>query len=127
MQIIVKPELHTNRLGGVDIPSAEALKTMHDSQYILHAAGGKLTRVPVEKTLLPHSDDMSPQGTHVDVGPDGAVYVEAVPSPVQIHRRRTHMDIAISNRYGGYTGRTLAGVAGRHVHRHRLLNRTGCA
>lgn len=76
MQIIVKPELHTNRLGGVDIPSAEVLKQMHDSQYILHAAGGKLTRVPVEKTLLPHSDDMSPQGTHVDVGPDGAVYVK---------------------------------------------------
>ena len=43
MQIIVKPELHTNRLGGVDIPSVEVLKQMHDSQYILHAAGGKLT------------------------------------------------------------------------------------
>ena len=76
MQVIVKPKLHTNRLGGVDVPSAEVLKQMHDSQYILHAAGGKLTRVPVEKTLLPHSDDMSPQGTHVDVGPDGTVYVK---------------------------------------------------
>ena len=76
MQIIVKPKLHTSRLGRVDVPSAEVLKRMHDSQYILHAADGKLTRVPVEKTLLPHSDDMSPQGTHVDVGPDGAVYVK---------------------------------------------------
>ena len=76
MQVIVKPKLHTNRLGGVDVPSAEVLKQMHDSQYILHAAGGKLTRVPVEKTLLPHSDDMSPQGTHVDVGPDSTVYVK---------------------------------------------------
>ena len=76
MQIIVEPKLHTNRLGGVDIPSVEVLKTMHDNQYILHAAAGKLTRLPVEKTLLPHSDDMSPQGTHVDVGPDGAVYVK---------------------------------------------------
>ncbi len=76
MPVIVEPKLHTNRLGGVDVPSAEVLKQMHDSQYILHAAGGKLTRVPVEKTLLPHSNDMSPQGTHVDVGPDGTVYVK---------------------------------------------------
>ena len=76
MQIIVKPKLHTSRLGAVDVPSAEVLKQMHDSQYILHAADGKLTRVPVEKTLLPHSDDMSPQGAHVDVGPDGAVYAK---------------------------------------------------
>ena len=76
MQIIVKPKLGTNRLGGVDVPSAEVLKQMHDSQYILHAARGKLTQIPAEKTLLPHSDDMSPQGAHVDVGPDGMVYVQ---------------------------------------------------
>ena len=76
MQIIVEPKLPTSRLGGVDVPSAEVLKQMHDSQYILHAAGGKLSHVPVEKTLLPHSDDMSPQGTHVDVGPDSTVYVK---------------------------------------------------
>ena len=76
MQIIVEPKLRTSRLGGVDVPSVDVLKQMHDDQYILHAAGGKLTRVPVEKTLLPHSDDMSPQGTHVDVGPDGTVYVK---------------------------------------------------
>ena len=76
MQVIVEPKLHTSRLGGVDVPSVDVLKQMHDDQYILHAAGGKLTRVPVEKTLLPHSDDMSPQGTHVDVGPDGTVYVK---------------------------------------------------
>ena len=76
MQVIVEPKLRTSRLGGVDVLSAEVLKQMHDSQYIWHAAGGKLTRVPVEKTLLPHSDDMSPQGTHVDVGPDSTVYVK---------------------------------------------------
>ncbi len=76
MQVIIKPKLHTSRLGGVDVPSAEVLKQMHDSQYILHAIGGKLTQIPVEKTLLPHSDDMSPQGAHVDVGPDGTVYVK---------------------------------------------------
>ena len=76
MQIIIEPKLPTSRLGGVDVPSAKVLKQMHDSQYILHAAGRKLSHVPVEKTLLPHSDDMSPQGTHVDVGPDGTVYVK---------------------------------------------------
>ena len=76
MQIIVEPKLRTSHLGGVDVPSVDVLKQMHNGQYILHAAGGKLTRVPVEKTLLPHSDDMSPQGTHVDVGPDGTVYVK---------------------------------------------------
>ena len=76
MEVIVKPKLQTNRLGGVDVPSAAVLKEMHHSQYILHAVDGKLTRVPVEKTLLPHSDDMSPQGTHVDVGTDGTVYVK---------------------------------------------------
>ena len=76
MQIVIEPKRRTNRLGGVDVPSAEVLKQMHDSQYILHAADGKLTPVPVEKALLPHSDDMSPQGAHVDVGPDDTVYVK---------------------------------------------------
>ena len=32
MEVIVKPNLRTNRLGGVDVPSAEVLKQMHDSQ-----------------------------------------------------------------------------------------------
>ncbi len=75
MKVIIEPKLRTDRLGGVDVPSAETLKQMHDSQYILHAAGGKLTQVPVEKALLPHSNDMSPQGVHVNLGPDDTVYV----------------------------------------------------
>ena len=75
MQVIIEPKLQTNQLGGVDVPSAEVLKKMHDSRYILRATGGKLIRIPAEKALLPHSDDMSPQGTQVDVGPDGTVYV----------------------------------------------------
>ena len=75
MKVIVPPKLRTDRLGGVDVPSAEVLKRMHDSQYVLRAAGGKLTQVPAEKALLPHSDDMSPQGAQVDMGPDGALYV----------------------------------------------------
>ena len=111
IQVTIEPKLRTSRLGGVDVPSAEVLKQMHDSQYILHAAGGKLTRVPVEKTLLPHSDDMSPQGTHVDVGPDGTVYVKQSPGPMQIHGRGAYMDIAILDRHGGPAGRALASAA----------------
>ena len=43
MRVIVEPKLHTSRLGGVDVPSTEVLKQMHDCQYILRAAGGKGT------------------------------------------------------------------------------------
>ena len=75
MKIITAPSVETDRLGGVDAPSEGVLKKMHEGQYILRAARGELTEVPVEKTLLPHSDDMNPQGTQVDIGPDGTVYV----------------------------------------------------
>ena len=75
MKVITEPNVRTDRLGRVDVPSPEVLKKMHEGQYILWAARGKVTEVPVEKALLPHSDDMNPQGTQVDVGPDGAVYV----------------------------------------------------
>ena len=75
MKITTAPNVQTDRLGGVDVPSDEVLKKMHEGQYILRASQGKLTQVPVEKALLPHSDDMNPQGTQVDIGPDGVVYV----------------------------------------------------
>ena len=76
MKVVAKPNVETDRMGGVDIPAADGLLKMHQSQTILHAAGGKITRVPVEKTLLPHSDEMSPQSPQVDLGPDGVVYVK---------------------------------------------------
>ena len=41
------------QMGSVPVPSQDELLTMHDSPYILHARGGKLTRVPVEKVRLP--------------------------------------------------------------------------
>ncbi len=75
MQIIIAPDRHTHRLGGVDVPEADVLVQMHAGQHILHAAGGRLTQVPVEKTLLPHSNDMSPQATQVDRGAGALVYV----------------------------------------------------
>ena len=52
MPIMAEPSLKTARLGGVEVPSADTLKTMHDSAYILHACAGKLSEVPVEKTLF---------------------------------------------------------------------------
>ena len=75
MNVITEPNVMTDRMGGVDVPAAEVLKKMHGGQYVLRAAGGKLTKLPVEKVVLPHSDDMSPQGAQVDLGPDGVVYV----------------------------------------------------
>ena len=48
-----KPKLQTGTMGGVDNPTKSQLLEMHKSQYILHARGGKLTRVPVQKTWLP--------------------------------------------------------------------------
>ena len=62
-------------MGGVDVPDADVLRKMHASAYILRAAGGTLTRVPVSRVLLPHGDAMNPQGVQVDIGPRGVIYV----------------------------------------------------
>jgi hypothetical protein len=72
--VFAEPSLKTGRLGGVDVPSAERLAEMHEGDYILHARDGALTRVPVEKVLLPHEDDTSPQAVHLVMAPDGVVY-----------------------------------------------------
>ena len=74
-KLIVKPNVETDRMGGVDVPSAEVLRRMHASQYVLRAAGGKITKVPVSRVLLPHGDGMSPQAVQVDIGPKGEIYV----------------------------------------------------
>ena len=65
--------MDTGILGGVTA-TPEDLAAMQKGQYILHARGGKLTKVPVEKIALP----LDPQG-HVQrlclVGaPDGTGY-----------------------------------------------------
>ena len=77
MKVNNKPNVKTEHMGGVPIPSTDVLKAMHRGQYILHARGGKLTEVPVEKVLLPHSNNTSPQGIQggVDLGLDGTIYV----------------------------------------------------
>jgi hypothetical protein len=74
MPLIAEPSLKTARLGGVDVPSANVLKTMHDSSYILHACDGKLSEVPVEKVLLPSDQETSPQAIQLVKAPDSTVY-----------------------------------------------------
>ena len=59
--MIPMPELKTDRLGGVDIPSAKELLAMREDSYILRARDGALTRVPAQKTVLPHDPAVSPQ------------------------------------------------------------------
>lgn len=61
MSLMAEPSLKTARLGGVEVPSADVLKTMHHSSYIFHARSGKLSEVPVEKVLLPPDREISPQ------------------------------------------------------------------
>jgi len=46
--------MDTGCLGGVPHPTEEELAAMQKDQYILHARGGKLTKVPAEKSQLPH-------------------------------------------------------------------------
>jgi len=67
--------MDTGCLGGVPHPTAEELAAMQKGQYILHAHGGELTKVPVEKSRLPHDPKGQSQIQETAVGPDGAVYV----------------------------------------------------
>lgn len=48
------PRLKTAALGGVNSPSADELAAMHKSNYLLHARDGKLRKIQVEKSRLPH-------------------------------------------------------------------------
>ena len=72
--MIPTPELKTSRLGGVDIPSAEDLLAMRESNYILRARGGKLAQVEAEKYPLPHDPQANPQAIEAALSPEGIVY-----------------------------------------------------
>lgn len=65
----------TGNLGGVDWPSADELVEMQASDFVLHASGGQLHRVPVKKSVLPHDPFGHPQMVHMARAPDGAIYV----------------------------------------------------
>ena len=70
MKVITDPKVKTDHMGGIPVPSTEVLKKMHQGQYILRARGGELTKVPVEKNVLPRDPKINPQGVVVDIGPD---------------------------------------------------------
>lgn len=74
IKVLLKPNVETAHMGGVAVPSAEALKSMHDGQYILRAVGSHLTKMPVVKTLLPHCPKIGVQGVQVDLGTGDAMY-----------------------------------------------------
>ena len=48
------PRLKTAALGGVNSPTADELAAMHKGNYLLHARDGKLRKIQVEKSRLPH-------------------------------------------------------------------------
>ena len=64
----------TYGLGGVAEPTREELADMQTSPYILRSRGGKVSKVPAEKTLLPRDPVGNEQGIHAAMGPDGTVY-----------------------------------------------------
>ena len=74
MPMLTEPGLKTDRLGGMDVPSAEVLEQMHRNQYVLRARQGELSEVPAEKVRLPQEQDTSPQAVHALRAPDGTVY-----------------------------------------------------
>ena len=47
---------------------------MQKGPYLLHARGGKLSRVPAEKTLLPRDPNANIQRVHAAMGADGTIY-----------------------------------------------------
>ena len=73
---ILSIEQPTFNLGGVQEPSGEQLAAMQQGQYIYHARDGKLSKVDVEKVLLPHEPKGHPQNVYLVKAPDGTVYVQ---------------------------------------------------
>ena len=65
----------TGNLGGAPWPSPDDLSQMQASNYVLHASAGRLHRVPVVKSTLPHDPLGHPQMIHAARAPDGAIYV----------------------------------------------------
>jgi hypothetical protein len=123
MKLIIAPGRRTDRLGGTGIPDIDTLQEMHASQYILHAAGGQLTRADVEKSLLPHSNNTSPQAITVDRGAGDLVYVqqpECLCKSTNDGRTWTSRPI---DRCRGRPGIRLEGAGRRHLYQRQLHHR----
>jgi len=63
----------TDMLGGVSA-TPEELAAMHQSQYVLHARGGRLEKVPAEKIRLPPDPQGHVQRLCLVAAPDGTLY-----------------------------------------------------
>jgi hypothetical protein len=63
----------TIAMGGVEVGS-EQLRAMQEGDYILHAKDGRLRKVSVQKTLLPHDPCGHVQRLALFVGADDTIY-----------------------------------------------------
>ena len=70
-----EPRLKTGLLGGVDTITRADLRAMRTAPYILHARRGELTKVPVEKSLLPRDPKGHHQALSLSLASDGTAYV----------------------------------------------------
>jgi len=75
LSVISALAVDTGVMGGVACPSAEELTKMQKGQYILHAGGGQLTEVPVEKVGLPYDPMGHAQYVNLSMTSDGTLYV----------------------------------------------------
>ncbi len=75
--------LSTQNLGGVKV-TEEQLREMQVGDYILHARGGELQKVQVEKTWLPVDPEGHVQCQSLAQGPDGTIYAaQRPPLPIR--------------------------------------------
>ena len=65
--------LSTENMGGVVVTPSE-LSEMQAGDYILHARGGALNKVPVEKTRMPLDPQAHYQGLNFVLAPDSTIY-----------------------------------------------------
>ncbi len=71
-----EPRFRTGLLGGVRDVSVDDLQAMQKGNFVLHARDGVLTKVPVEKSRLPHDPQGHVQAISAFLAADGAVYVK---------------------------------------------------
>ena len=78
MEVQERPYLETDTLGGISHPSVDEWLQMQEGSYVLRARDGRIARVPVEKSRLPHDPEFHPQGGQVYMVSDDRIYVKQV-------------------------------------------------
>ena len=76
MNTLYQNTLDTGRFGGADHPSVDELVAMQQGDYVLHAKGGKLHKVQVEKARLPRDPVAHGQGMGLSRAADGTIYLD---------------------------------------------------